>query len=96
MALSDSSFQVVRENAGASRTTKAHCIISIRSSKSSNDMSDKVCICANDCDCVTVKHGDKMNDPKKPDFVSKVNLLSDREFDKAMKVLKTAKAEHTK
>jgi hypothetical protein len=52
---------------------------------------NKVCHCENDCDCITVQPGDEMNDVNSENFKSKMNLLDDREFDKAMKAIRAKK-----
>jgi hypothetical protein len=40
---------------------------------------------------VTIKPGDEMNDVHSEKFVSKFNLLDDREFEKAMKAIRERK-----
>lgn len=55
---------------------------------------NKVCNCEGDCDCITVKPEGMMLNIQADGFVSKMNVLDDREFEKAMRKLQKEKAKN--
>jgi hypothetical protein len=52
---------------------------------------NKPCKCKGICDCVMLKPEDLMNDPQSEFFVSKMNIIDDKQFEAAMKKLKDEK-----